>query len=138
VLEISKAIYSKFNATVGGIHNSIYTSVGGRFYKGFAPSGTSFPYITYDTISTTPDRTFTSFFEHERIQVNLWSNSESSLEVENMYTYLTSLYDWCSLTISGYTHLWMQREMARLQREEDENFSIWHYVVDYIVYVEKN
>jgi hypothetical protein len=134
----SEAIYSKFTELIGGVHNAAYIAVGGRFFKGFAIQGTAFPYVTYNMVSGTQDYTFTTYFETERIQFDIYSNSESSTEAENIFTYMRVLFDFCKLSVAGYDHLWMKRDLSRLLREEDENFHVWHYVVDYMVYTESN
>jgi hypothetical protein len=134
---LKNAIYAKFVALDGdGNRNSFYTSVSGQLYYERAKQKATLPYAVYKLITNVPDWTFTTFFEDARIQFDLYSSSNSDEEVEDMYTNLKALYDWCELVISGNTHLWMRRELARPSKDPtDDN---WVYNVDYMIKMERN
>lgn len=117
-------------------HNAFYTSVSGKLYKERAPQTATLPYAVYHIISDVPTWTFTTTFENTRIQFDLYSKEESSSEVEDMYTNLKALFDWCSLTITGNVHLYMRRELARLSKDPVDD--VWGYNVDYLTMMEKN
>ena len=127
-------------AIFGKISGSLFsTDIGGRLYKGQAPAGAVYPYAVFMLISDVPDKTFTENYEDATIQFSLFSSLPSSLEVETMFTHLKALYDECDLTITGETLVWMKRQNATLMVEEHTTPSgtmeVWHYVVDYSIYV---
>jgi len=131
---VSEALYNKFNEADGGSHHPLYNLVSGKFYKERAPQTATLPYVVYHIISIVPEWNFCSDFEKLRIQIDLFSSSNDSTQVENMYTYLKELFDWRELVIDGYDHIWMRRELARLVKDpEDDN---WNYTVDYEIFME--
>ena len=127
------AIYTRFSTT-----NTFNTSVGGRMYFMEAPQGATFPYAVYFPVSATTDWTFndTIDFEEYLIQFSIFSRDESAIEIANCYEYLKDLYDFCVLSVTGYTHIHMHRELAIMTRDPDEK--IWKYNVDYNVLLEEN
>lgn len=131
---LSIALINKFSATVSGDHDMFYVSVSGKLYKGRAPQEAVRPYAVYNIISNVPDYNFYSLLETTRIQFDLYSEKESSSEIEDMFTYLKGLFDWCLLSISGSTHVYMKRVLANLFRDPDDDG--WHYVVDYEIMTE--
>ena len=133
---LTTALLTKFNElTYEGVHNSFWISVNGILRKERAEQKDVPPYAVYHIISDVPSFTFSSEFETVRIQFDLYSLKESSSEIEDMYTNLKSLFDWCELTISGNTHLYMRRELARLSKDPTDD--CWTYSVDYMIMMEK-
>lgn len=132
---LTTAIFGK--AAVG---TALYTAVGGRIYKGRAPDETAYPYIVYQLVSDVADWTFTENLEDVLIQFSIFSSASSSSEVEDLYVYLKALYDNCTLVLAGSTLLWMHRTHATLMTEEHTTptgtANVWHYAVDYSVYIE--
>lgn len=126
---LSEAIYTK---TAG---SALSTALGGRIYKGRAPDGTEYPYAVYLLVSDVPDPTFTESLENVLIQWSLFSSASSSGEIEDLFTNLKTLFDDCSLTITGETLLWCQRANSTLMVEDhttpDGTVDVWHYAVDY-------
>jgi hypothetical protein len=111
--------------------------VSGKLYKERAPQTATLPYAVYHIISNVPTWTFNTFFETTRIQFNLYApSSDSSSTIEDMYTNLKALFDWCTLVISGNTHLYRRRELARLTRDPEDD--CWTYNVDYELMMERN
>lgn len=126
---LTTAIYGKLTGS------SLSAAVGGRVFKGVAPKGTEYPYIVYSLISDVPDYTFTETMEDVIIQFDVFSKSSSSTEAEDLFGYLTSLYDFCSMTITGGSLLYMRRSYAVLYNEDVTTpagtETVWHYSVDY-------
>jgi len=127
-------IYNLFNATP---HNSFYNALSGGLYLYEAPQNTDYPYAVFFLVSGEHDRYFSGpDFEEPVIQFSLFSDSESASEVTDLFTYLTALYDDCSLTVTGYTSIIFERTIYRLFREplagdQDAKGGIWHYAVEY-------
>jgi len=132
---VSEAIFNKFNEQDQGSRHPLYNLVSGKLYKERAPQDATLPYVVYHIISVVPDWTFNTDFEKIRIQFDLFSKTNDSTQVENMYTYLQELYDWRSLVVAGYDHVWMRRELARLVRDPEDD--VWQYTVDYEVFIEE-
>lgn len=131
---LSKAIVAKFKETTGGVHNSLYTLVSGQIYKERAKQKATTPYLVYH-ITTVPDWNFCSEFERISVQFDIFSLDNSSEEIEDIFEALKTLFDWCSLSIVGYEHVYMKREVSRLIREPTDDE--WHYVIDYEILMEK-
>lgn len=127
---LSLALLARFKATP----NNFYTITSGQLFKEVARSTATKPYAVFHIISNTPDFTFTSDYEKTRIQFDLYSDKHDSSEIEDMYTYLKELYDWCSLSVSGNLFVYMKRLSARLGKDVEED--VWFYHVDYEVFIE--
>ena len=111
--------------------------IGTRMYLSQAPQRATFPYVTYELITGTTDWTFCADMEFEDmvIQFNLFSdNLSSAVEVTGMFTDLTALYDWCNLSVTGYTYLYMRREFFHLVRDVENG--VWQYIAQYAVMLE--
>jgi hypothetical protein len=136
VKNLSDAIKSKFTGS------SFSTSIGGRFYKGRAPQKPTWPYAVYFIISDVPRNTFTDRIEDVIIQFSIFSSASGSTEIEDIFTNLKSLFDFCTLAITGNTHLEMERQGASLTSGEldiaEGTGEYWQYDVDYNVLMKKN
>jgi len=133
---LTTALMTHFNALSAGVHNAFWLSIAGKLRKERGKQTDVPPYAVYHIISDVYSFTFTSDFETVRIQFDLYSKLESSSEIEDMYTNLKALFDWCELTITGNTHLYMRRELARLTKDPQD--AVWTCQVDYSIMLEKN
>lgn len=124
------AIYAKFIATP---HNDFYTDIGGRFYMTRAIQTATYPYATYHLISDIPDYIFVNDYENCLIQFSIFDTNESAVNVEKYFTDLKTLYDWCTLSVTGYNHIYMKRESSRVFHDG----VAWCRSVDYRIYLEK-
>ncbi len=131
---LTNAIWAKFS---GDTNNDFYVAVGGRMFDTQAPETVTFPYCVYTIISDVPDWTFTTDFNDVRVQFDIFSKENSAVEIDGIYTKFLALWDWCTLTISGNTHLWMRRELTRRTRESEPQASYFHYTIDYMIKTEK-
>jgi len=120
-------IWNKYNGNA-----ALKAAVSGM-YLTEAPQGTAYPYITYHKISGVADYTFTEDMENVIIQFNIFDNNNSSTTINDIYTKLTALYDWCSLTVTGWNSIYMRRELDNLTKEND----IWNYFVQYRLEIQK-
>jgi len=114
-------IYSKFSG------NSALSGAVTGLYLNKAPQGTAYPYIVYHKISGRPDYTFSEDMENVLIQFNIYDSNSSSATINDIYTKLTALYDWCTLDVTGWDSIYMKREFDDLTREND----IWRYLVQF-------
>ena len=125
-------IYSKFTGSTGA--GTLYTLLGGRLHPNEAPQESAYPYGVYYLISDVPEYTFSETIETALIQFNLFDDNSSATDINTAFTALTTLYDWATITIDGYTSVYMQRELSYLLRESD----VWNYMIQYRLVFQKN
>lgn len=128
-------IYSKYSETTLGVHNSLYTALIGGLHLTIAPQPTVYPYGVYMLVGTSADWTFTEDLPEAMIQFSLFDSARSASTLMTIAGYLKDLYHWCSLSVTGYTSLSVHCDMEQLMRGEDD--TIWQYVADYRVRLEK-
>lgn len=121
------AIMTKFSGS------SLSTNLVGRMYASEAKQGVSKPYGVFSIVSNTVDYTFDSRTEDILLQFNLVSESRSVVEINSLFEDLKTLYDDCILTVSGYSHVKMERDFSYLMRDAEENE--WNYAVQYRIWI---
>jgi len=121
-------IYSKYNGST-----ALKAAITG-LYLSEAIQTAVYPYGVYHLISDVPSWTFDSDMEGYIIQFNLYSENSSSTEVNTAFTALTNLFDDSEITVDGYTHIFMWREMSLLTRESD----VWNYMLQYRIMNQKD
>lgn len=134
--EVDTAIESRFDATSGApaVHNALYIAISGKMYNEEAPEGIDIEkesYITFHELNAQPEYNFSSSFEVVSYQFNIFAFTITALD--SFFTKLKDLYDNCTLTVSGYTSVYMKRKQSR--RMPVENY--WQRVVEYEVYLQK-
>ena len=135
------AIKTKFDAMSGvptPAHNAAYLALGGRLYLGQAPQSATVPYCIYTMVSQVAGWTFTNAEETFRVQFSVWSQSASAVEALDAAAALWALFDDCALTVTGYRHVYMQRELSVLLREDAGDEIWWHHATDYRIMLEKS
>ena len=109
------------------------------------PQGTVYPNATYQLVNNTNDWTFTEDFDNALIQFNLYSKSNSAVEITDAENKLRLLYDNCHLASSDLGSTWgqvyMQRDGSWLDKipspDSTGGGNIWRYVVEYRVMLTK-
>lgn len=124
-------IYTLFSTT-----NDFNTAISGRLYHAEAPQNATFPYCVVSVISSEHDWTFSDTFEDVLIQFSIFTNESSAANIGTYWSKLIALFDSASLTVSGYSSIFMHRGQSRILREVDDN--IWQYIVEYDCKVEKS
>lgn len=122
------AIYTKFTGS------ALATALTGGLHNTQAPLGTSFPFGVMTLVSDVHEWDFVDEYESSRIQFDIYSDAASPGAALDAAALLWTLFDDCALTISGYTHLYMQRSFAQFLRDDD---TVWHYIVEYNILAEK-
>ena len=121
------AIWNKYNGD-----DTLKAALVGKLYDTKRPPNPSYPYAIFQHVSQFPDHTFDSVFEVATIQFNIFDNSDLNDTVNDAYSKLIALYDFCTLSISGYIHVRMIRRTSRLSKPEVNGDSdIWQYWIDY-------
>jgi hypothetical protein len=133
--KLSTALMTKVAGT------AFSTAIGGRFYNSRAPEDVTYPYAVFYVISFRKDRNFTDTFKDMLVQVSLFSSQKSTSEIEDLYDTLDTLFDLQPLTVADHTTLWMREENATGPMSEEHTTKsgteeVWHYAVDYSVYLE--
>ena len=133
---LATALYAKIAGS------AFSTSIGGRLYQARAPQGVTWPYAVYYLISDVPRDTFTDRLEEVIVQFSIFSQSSGSTEIEDIVTNLKSLFDNCSLTITGNTHIMMNRQGSSLTSvpadTELGTGEYWQADLDYETIMQKN
>lgn len=124
-------IWNKFNIA-NGAATALKNAVTGM-YLTEAPQGTAYPYIVYHKISGVPDWTFSEDMENVLIQFNIYDDNSSSATINDIYTKLIALYDWCTLSVTNWNSIYMKRELDELTRDND----IWRYLCQYRLEIQK-
>ena len=137
-------IYGRFQS-VSGTTPAFYTDIGGRMYIEEIPQGSAYPNATYGLIHNQRDWTFTNDFSEAIVQFNLYSKSNSAVEITDSESKLRTLYDNCSLATSDLGAIWghvlMIRDGSWLDKipspDSTGGGNIWRYVVEYNVMLTK-
>jgi len=125
-----ESIWNKYNGSSG-----LKAATTGGMYFTEAPQGTVYPYGVYHLITNVPSWTFDADMENYIIQFNLFDDDSSSTVINTAFKALTEEYDWCDdLNTSGYSNIYMKREISSLTRESD----VWNYFVQYRIEVQKS
>jgi len=136
VKNLSASLFTKFTGS------TFSTSIGGRLYKARAPQSPTWPYAVYYLISDVPRDTFTERLEEAIIQFSIFSSASGSTEIEDIVTNLKALYDNCLLTITGNTHIEMNRQGSSLTSvpadTELGTGEYWQADLDYETIMQKN
>ena len=105
--KVLTGIFSKFSGS------ALSATLGGRMYSRIAPEKTAFPYAVVDVSTGVHSWTFSEKIEDLDVLFNLFSQSSSEVEITGLLNSLIALYDDCSLSVSGYTHVSMTRDVTR-------------------------
>ncbi|MBA7543799.1 hypothetical protein ES705_36139 [subsurface metagenome] len=128
------SIYAKFKEGSTGT-GTLYDLLDSHLHFSEAPQGTAYPYGVYHLITNVPSWTFDADMENYIIQFNLFDDDSSSTVINTAFKALTKEYDWCDdLNTSGYSNIYMKRELSSLTRESDT----WNYMIQYRIEVQKS
>ncbi len=115
-----------------GTTTDLYTDLGGRLYLSEAPQAAAMPYCVYDLVVASPEPFFTFSHETATIQFAIYSDDGSAVNVMTYGKHLKALYDNCSLTVAGYTHIDFNRESSDRLLRNPETMT-WQWSCDYDV-----
>lgn len=128
---ITEAIMTKYNAST-----ALKTANTGGMWFNKAPQKTSFPYITFMYPSGYPEWTFTEQYESVTVQFSIWSDAKNSSVLFDIHDKLIAAFDWCTLNLTGYTSIFMERISNFIPEQEDD--MILPATVMYKIEVKKN
>ena len=102
-----------------------------------AEQGDPFPYCVYFSVSDIDELDFTDEREDFTIQFNIFSQNNSALEAGNLLESLKTMFDDCTLTVTGWRHLNFQRNLTYPNNDFDQVPPIQGYSVEYDVLLER-
>lgn len=118
---------------------TVYAAVSGRMGGPLARANTTYPYITFRVISSSPDWAVGVNFEKCRIQFTVHTqNDADGMDAELIASKLRNRFDWANLTFDGseYTTFSMMPVVsAGLMPLEDDRSQ---YVQDYMYTVQQS
>ena len=124
------AIYDKFKANS---LSPLYIDLGGsRFHYFEAPPTQTYPYCVFSFPNEDFDFTFGEKFENTMVQFDYFSKASSPDECDDGVLDIKTMFDWTTLSISGYLFLQMERQFSLPARKiQPEN--VWQGIVRYII-----
>ena len=136
-INITSAFTAETFAASDTAESGLYNLTGGRLYHKKAPQGATFPYCVFFMVSDFADRSFTAQEEEFFMQFNIFSENNSAAEAGNILEALFYRYDYCTLTVSGYNYISMQRDFTIPNDDLTVDPSIYGYSVQYTTTIEK-
>ena len=133
---LQTGIYNLVTALSGGLHNDFYNDISGKFYFGYAPQDSTFPFCVYHIINTAYDYEFREEFEESVVQFNICHKSPSSSTVGDIQAHLQTLFDWSSPTVTGYSVIQVERIFSTVDWYDDEG--VWEIIIQYKFWLKKN
>ena len=106
-------------------------------YHNKAPQGATFPYCVYFSVSDIDDLDFSEEHEDFLIQFNIFSQNNSAVEAGDLLETLKTMFDNCSLTVTGWRHLQFQRSLTLPNNDFEQVHPVPGYSVEYDVLLEK-
>ena len=131
---LNAGIWNHFSATTG---SGFYSDLSGRMHLNHAPQGETFPYCVYFSVSDINDLDFSEEHEDFSIQFNIFSQNNSAIEAGNLLESLKTMFDNCSLTVTGWRHLQFQRNFTIPNNDFSQVPPVHGYSVEYDVLLEK-
>ena len=125
------------------VASNFKTSVGGRFYLFKAPDSATYPYVTYNILTDSPDyylnakQTSGHNFEYFTISMNIHSNLDSAVESGTILEYLKTHFDDYEISITGWTIKQFERSKVLGPFWNDE-IKEWIYSISYDIILQKD
>ena len=129
-----KAIINRFATTTS---SGFYNDISGRLRLNIAKQGEIFPYCVFFSVSDIDDLDFTDEREDFLIQFNIFSQNNSAVEAGDLLEALKTMFDNCSLTVTGWRHLQFQRSLVMPNNDFSQVPSIHGYSIEYEALLEK-
>ena len=129
---IFKAIIDKFNTSA----ELMAALDGGMFLLEYPQQYNDkdiYPYCIFFPVSDVTEYTFTEVADNVVIQFSIYDNSDGAASIMDAGDILKSVYDFASLTVTGYNHICMMQEFSDLYKED----GFWHYVITYRLEIQK-
>jgi len=131
--DLCKAIKTRYDSASGDSLRAVAT--GGLWFTQ-AKQNVSAPYIVFSWVGSTTEEYMgsgtTSKIEKAELRFSLFSlDIDGGTVLANAVYLLQNLFDWCSLSITGYTHVAFERTGTAAFEKSDD---IWSATVNYIAW----
>ena len=123
-----EGIYNQFLTA-----NTFRTAVP-RFHLNNAPQSSSKPYAVFQLITNVAEYNFTSTFDEAEIQIDIIDDNTDS-NILDYADYCMALFDDCTLSVTGYQFVKMERDWNQLSEDPEEE--IQRYTIQYTVWIRK-
>ena len=128
--DLFTAIYSKFTAAPGGVHNSFYTAASGQMAYSRAPESWTDNFAVIDGGSSEPDDYYKDELDNINFQVNIFSTVRATCF--DLLEKCQALYDDVALTVTGHYAATLHRGLRVLPVwNEDDN--LWQATIEFDV-----
>lgn len=124
------AIMTKYNASA-----VLKAANTGGLHRGRVPQKAQFPFTVMYHLDGRPKDTFKEYIENYTIQFNIYDKGTSDDNIDAIFSALTAVFDYCALSITGYTHVIMRRVLNHSFPNEEEE--TWQYIVQYEIEMQK-
>jgi len=130
---IRTAIWNKF---VADKSLPLYSAVGGSgLHYSEATQSPSVPYCVFHIFDEIPDRTFDLAFEEALIQFDYYASSAT--DCDTGVSSIKTLYDYTTLSVSGYLFLQMERVLV-IDSIKEHPSDLWHGIVRYELLIQES
>jgi hypothetical protein len=128
--DVIKGVYAKWFAESGII-------LAQRLFYKKVPQGTALPYADVDIATAVYDQNFNEEADEFTILLRIFDDDRS--DAGDLCDTLTTIFDNCSLTVTGWRHLSMEREFVEpIDDLENMQAPVYGWAIQYSVMVEKN
>ena len=129
-----QALYNRFSASTT---TGFYNDISGRLRHNVAKQGDPFPYCVYFSVSDVDELDFSDEREDILMQFNVFTQNNSALQAGQLLESLKTMFDNCSLTVTGWRHLYMQRGQVYPNNDFTQVPPIQGYSIEYNILLEK-
>lgn len=129
-----QAIWNKFSATTT---TGFYNDISGRLRHNVAGQSDPFPYCVYFSVSDDDELDFSEEREDILMQFNIFTQNNSASQAGTLLESLKTMFDNCSLTVTGWRHLQFQRGMVYPNNDFTQVPPVQGYSIEYNVLLEK-
>jgi len=127
------AIYTKYDGDT-----NLKAELTGGLWHVEAEQETVMPYGTYAILPSAPEYDFgdTTPVEIISVQFNIYvDKNQSDASLKSAYDDLVTLFDECSLTVTGHSFMRMHRVNNFFDKDDESN---WRAVIEYEVMLERS
>lgn len=121
----------------GDLYDELYSSATrSGLYPYQAPQNASLPYVTFGYVDEQQEYDFTDESGEHLVWINCHTETSAS-HAEDLKGYIKALFDNASITVSGWRHLYMLRDLCVPLMDLGADPPVWGYHFEYSVYLEK-
>ena len=128
------AIWNRFSATTS---TGFYNDISGRLRLNGALQSDPFPYCVYFSVDDDNELDFSDEREDFLLQFNIFTQNSSASQAGTLLESLKTMFDDCSLTVTGWRHLQFQRGNVYPNNDFSQIPPVQGYSVEYNILLEK-